>query len=108
MGTFDKNLEVLHKKKFISDEWQIKLDQMWATRHSFHHLRPSVECDQQKLEEMARALLRLRNDLEREFFGFTVRDGLPRPRVRSLIHFAQSSRADVRVDLGRDQALVAE
>jgi hypothetical protein len=68
-GTFDKNLEALHKKKFIADEWKTKLDQMWADRHSFHYLRPSVEGDQRKLEEMARNLLKLLDDLERESFG---------------------------------------
>lgn len=75
-GEFEKNLEALHKKTFISDEWKSKLDEMWAVRHSFHHLRPSVECDPQKLEEMARSTLILLNDLEREFFGFTVREGM--------------------------------
>lgn len=75
-GSFDKNLEALHKKKFISDEWKIKLDQMWADRHSFHHLRPSVESDHRKLEESARNTLKLLNDLEKEFFGFTLRDGM--------------------------------
>ena len=68
-ASFDKNLEALHKKKFIADDWKIKLDQMWADRHSFHYLRPSVECDQRKLEEKARNLLKLLDDLEREFFG---------------------------------------
>lgn len=75
-GSFDKNLEALHKKKFISDEWKTKLDQMWSDRHSFHHLRPSVESDQQKLEETARNTLTLLNDLEKEFFGFTLREGM--------------------------------
>lgn len=78
-GSFDKNLEALHKKKFISDEWKTKLDQMWSERHSFHHLRPSVESDQQKLEETARNTLNLLNDLEQEFFGFTVREGIVVP-----------------------------
>jgi len=66
-GSFDKNLEALHKKKIISDEWKSKLDQMWADRHSFHHLRPSVQADHLKLEETARNTLTLLNDLEREF-----------------------------------------
>jgi len=78
-GSFDKNLEALHKKKFISDEWKTKLAQMWAERHSFHHLRPSLEFDQQKLEETARHTLKLLNDLEQEFFGFTFRDGMVVP-----------------------------
>jgi hypothetical protein len=75
-GSFEKNLEALHEKKFISDEWKTKLEQMWAERHSFHHLRPSVESDRQKLESMARNTLNVLNDLEREFFGFTFREGM--------------------------------
>jgi hypothetical protein len=78
-GSFDKNLEALHTKKFISDDWKAKLDQVWADRHSFHHLRPSVESDQQKLEATARNTLKLLNDLEQEFFGFTLREGMVVP-----------------------------
>ena len=52
---------------------------MWADRHSFHHLRPSVESDQQKLEATARYTLTLLNDLERVFFGFTLREGMVVP-----------------------------
>lgn len=78
-GSFEKNLEALHKKKFISDEWKTKLDQMWADRHSFHHLRPAVESDQQRLEETARNTLKLLNDLEQEYFGFSVREGMVVP-----------------------------
>ena len=78
-GSFDKNLEALHKKKFISDEWKTKLEQMWAERHSFHHLRPAVEADHQKLEATARNTLKLLNELEREFFGFKLQDGIVVP-----------------------------
>jgi hypothetical protein len=52
---------------------------MWADRHSFHHLRPSIEADQQKLETIARNALLLLNELEREFFGFKLRDGMVVP-----------------------------
>ena len=75
-GSFEKNLLALHKKKFISDEWKSKLDQMWAERHSFLHLRRSVESDQQMLKNKARNMLKLLNELEQEFFGFPARDGL--------------------------------
>jgi hypothetical protein len=78
-GSFDKNLEALHKKKIISDEWKTKLNEMWADRHSFHHLRPSVEADHLKLEETARNTLNLLNDLEQEFFGFKVQGGIVVP-----------------------------
>ena len=79
-GSFDKNLATLHKKNFINDEWKTKLDQMWSERHSFHHLRPSVESGQQKLEETARNTLLMLNDLEQEFFGFEVNDGMVVPQ----------------------------
>lgn len=78
-GSFEKNLEALHKKKFIGDQWKTKLDQMWHERHSFHHLRPSVEADQRKLEEVARNTLTLLNDVEREFFSFTLRERMVVP-----------------------------
>jgi hypothetical protein len=74
-GAFEKNLEALHKKKFITDEWKERLGRMWAERHTFHHLRPSVEQDQRRLEETARRNLKLLNELEDEFFGYSVRDG---------------------------------
>lgn len=74
-ASFEKKLAALQKNNCISDEWKTKLDQMWSERNSFHHLRPSVESDQRKLEETARTILLLLNDLEQEFFGFTVREG---------------------------------
>ena len=78
-GSFDKNLEALHKKKILSDEWKTKLDEMWAERHSFHHLHPSVKADHLKLRETARNSLKLLNDLGREFFGFKVQEGVVLP-----------------------------
>ena len=75
-GSFDKNLATLHKKNFISDEWKAKLDRMWSERHSFHHLRPSVESDRRKLEETARNTLLMLNELEQEFFGCDVNEGV--------------------------------
>lgn len=75
-GRFDKNLEALHNKEVVSDEWKEKLDRMWTDRHSFHHLRPSLESDQQKLEETARNTLLMLNDLEQKFFGFDVNKGV--------------------------------
>lgn len=94
-GSFDKNLEALHKKKIISDEWKTKLNEMWADRHSFHHLRPSVEADHMKLEETARNTLNLLNDLEQEFFGFKVQEGVvvpDHPEYWSLMKTSESSK----------------
>ena len=68
-GSFDKNVETLHKRKVVSDEWKTKLDEMWAERNLFHHLRPPVESDQKKLEEKARNNLTLLNEIEQAFFS---------------------------------------
>jgi hypothetical protein len=41
---------------------------MLADRHSYQHLRHSIECDQQKLEETTRNTLKLLDELKRKFF----------------------------------------
>src|SRR5882724_3203507 len=64
-----KNVEALHKQGRITDDWKTTLDHVWANRHAFHSLLPSVEMDRQKLEDAARNHLRLLKDLEKEFFG---------------------------------------
>ncbi len=69
-GSFYKNIEALYKKKIVSDNWKNKLKKMWADRHSFHHLRPSVQADHLKLEVKARNTLTLLDNLEQTFFGF--------------------------------------
>ena len=68
-GGFEKNLDALQKQGFISSAMKIELEQMWADRHSFHHFRPSITSDQQKLEEAARKSLKLLQDLKEEFFS---------------------------------------
>jgi hypothetical protein len=78
-GKFETCLNALHDKKFISDEWKTKLDQMWTDRHTFHHLLPSVDSGQKDLEETARHALNLLNELERDFFGFSAPDGIVVP-----------------------------
>jgi hypothetical protein len=56
-----------------------KLTQMWADRHAVCYFRPSVGSNQQKIEEAARNALKMLNDLDRELFGFLVRDGMVVP-----------------------------
>jgi hypothetical protein len=78
-GDFEKNLEALHKKGFVTDEWATRLEIMWSDRHTFHHLRQSVESERRKLEETARNNLNLLNELEKQFFGYRVMDGIVVP-----------------------------
>jgi len=78
-GSFEKNLDALHKKNLISDAWKITLGQMWNDRRTFLSLRPSEESDRQKLADMAHYTLKLLNELEHAFFGFVVWDGIVFP-----------------------------
>ena len=55
----------------VARKWRTRLERMWTDRYSFHHLHPLVEADKRTLEEIARDTLKLLNDVEREFFGFT-------------------------------------
>ena len=78
-GSFARNLEALHKKKLISDDWKTRIDQMWSERHVLNYLRPTLESDQVRLVEIARKSLFLLNDLEQELFGFSVSEGIVVP-----------------------------
>jgi hypothetical protein len=65
-------LAALQKKGVVKDEWKAKLQESWLDRHTFHHLRPSVDADQQTLERMAQANLNLLEELKEELFGYDI------------------------------------
>ena len=71
-GDFVAILAALQKKGVIKDEWKAKLQEIWLDRHRFHHLRPSVDADQQMLERTAQADLNLLEELKEEFFGYDI------------------------------------
>ncbi|MGH9627338.1 MAG: hypothetical protein ACRD7E_03095 [Bryobacteraceae bacterium] len=68
-GSFQEHLNALHQRKFISRARKTKLEQMWADRHSFHKLRPSIASDQEELQQRARKSLKLLQKLQEEFFS---------------------------------------
>jgi hypothetical protein len=69
-------VKALDSNSLIERECKYGIDRLWAVRHAIPHLRPSVESDTHLLEEMARTSLGLVNDLAREFFGYSQRDGV--------------------------------
>jgi hypothetical protein len=73
---FVKALEALHGNSLIGQECKHGIDRVWADRHAIPHLRPSVESGKHLLEETAQTSLGLVNDLAREFFGYSQRDGV--------------------------------
>lgn len=72
---FEKNVEKLSVRNFISDKVKESLLKIWEKRNDYHHLNPNVETDRQTLEELAREKARLLVEVESEVFHFTVVDG---------------------------------
>lgn len=72
---FEKNVERLSKRNFISDKLKKALLKIWERRPDYHHLNPNVEADRQALEELAREKARLLVKVESEVFRFKVIDG---------------------------------
>src|SRR5262249_54712150 len=73
---FVKAKDALHSNSLIGEECKSRIDRLWAGRHAIPQLRPSVESDTNLLEETARTSLGLVNDLARECFGYSQRDGV--------------------------------
>jgi len=73
--SFEKNLEKLVSRRFISEQTRDCLEQIWKKRDDYHHLNQSVQKDRQKLEAMAKAKMKLLNKVEGEIFAFTIVDG---------------------------------
>jgi hypothetical protein len=73
---FVKALEALHGKSLIRDECKSGIDRQWGDRLAVPHLRLSVDSEKRFLEETARRSLEVVNDMTREFFGYSQRDGV--------------------------------
>ena len=72
---FEKNIERLYKRNFISDELRESFLGIWNDRDDYHHLNSNVEADRQVLEELAREKARILVEVESEIFSFTITDG---------------------------------
>jgi hypothetical protein len=68
---FEKNVEKLYKRKFISDKLRKSLLKIWEKRDAYHHLNPNVEFDRQTLEKLAKEKARLLFEVESEIFKFS-------------------------------------
>lgn len=73
---FSKALEALHGTSLIGGGSKSGIERLGEDRLTVPHLRPSVEPEKRRLEEVARTSVKLVNDLAGEFFGYTEREGL--------------------------------
>lgn len=78
-NVFEKNVEKLSTRTFISDKVKEALLKIWKRRDDYHHLNRGIESDRQTLEEVAREKTRLLVEVEKEVFRFTSVDGKINP-----------------------------
>jgi len=74
-NVFEKNVEKLSVRNFISDKLKESFLEIWKMRDDYHHLNSNVKADHQALEELARKKACLLVEVESEVFHFTVVDG---------------------------------
>lgn len=77
---FERNVNDLHGRNFISDKLKESLLKIWERRNDYHHLSPNVKTDRQALEELAREKAGLLTEIESEVFHLTVANGKTIPK----------------------------
>lgn len=70
-----KALGALHANSLVGEDLKQGIERIWSERHTIPLLRQTGS-DRDLLEEVARTSLTLANDLVREFFGYSERDGV--------------------------------
>lgn len=66
----------LNAHSLIGGVGKAGIDRLWDGRHAVPLLRPSADPERSRLEETARTAVEVVNDVEREFFGCSQRDGV--------------------------------
>ena len=72
---FEDNLVKLGKRGFLTSTLQSQFTQLWNRRDDYHHLNSMIEQDRRKLKNLAKRKALLLNDIEREVFGYSTKDG---------------------------------
>jgi len=79
-NSFEKNLDTLLKRDFISSELHDRMIEIWKDRDDYHHLNPSVEKDRQKLQHIALAKTSFLIQVISDIFAFSIVNGSLVPR----------------------------
>lgn len=72
---FEKNLEKLVTRGFITKELAAHFNNIWKERDDYHHMNPSVEQDRLKLELLAKSKLEDLKKIEAELFAYSAKEG---------------------------------
>ena len=77
---FEKNVEKLETRGFISAEMKTTFLKIWENRNDYHHLNPQIETDRLTLEKLAREKVQLLTEIEGKVFEFTIVNGVIKPK----------------------------
>jgi hypothetical protein len=72
---FPEALDALQSNSVIDDDFRDEIERVWARRQDILRGGLSEESGSHLLEDVARSSLALLSDLQRQFFGYTQRDG---------------------------------
>jgi len=78
---FERNVEKLLKRTFISDSASRCLLQIWNKRDDYHHVNANIETDRRKLEPLVMERVKFLNDVEAEIFHYTFVNGKIKPTL---------------------------
>jgi hypothetical protein len=72
---FEKNINKLLNRNFISEKLKNKFLKIWENRDDYHHLNPNIEIQRIKLEEISYEKVLLLKEIESEIFKFFLKNG---------------------------------
>lgn len=75
MKNFVKNINMLLKREKINENTKQLFLKIWENRDDYHHLNANIEKSNQKLETLAKEKLEKLFIIEKEIFGFSLKDG---------------------------------
>ncbi|MBE3128618.1 MAG: hypothetical protein IMZ60_02950 [Actinobacteria bacterium] len=78
-NVFEKNIDRLLTRHFISEKLKNKFLKIWENRDDYHHLNSKIEDQRTKLEEISYKKVLLLKEIESEIFKFSVKNGKPIP-----------------------------
>ncbi len=73
--SFEDNLEKLEKRGCLSSSMKSNLTLLWNGRDDYHHLNSSIEQNRSSLQVLAKSKAQLLLEMEREIFGYFVKEG---------------------------------
>lgn len=94
-NNFEKNVETLHTRKFMSEDQKDRFLKIWKKRDDYHHLNPNIETDREKLEEIAYEKILLLKEIESESFAFSNIDGKLAPKNKKYWDLQQNGTVPV-------------